>query len=102
LLGVVPSGLLFGVMAVRSNGLAMPIGLHAALNIGLWSVGAKETPGAWILNASPEHMARVETFAPLVGMAVTLLAVVVIASWPPVWGARASGRSRLSPGGRDT
>lgn len=82
LLGVVPSGLLFGVMAVRSSGLAMPIGLHAALNIGLWSVGAKETPGAWIINTSPEHTARVESYASLVGMAVTLLATAMIARWP--------------------
>jgi uncharacterized protein len=82
LMGVVPSGLLFGVMVVRSNGLAMPIGLHAALNIGLWSVGAKETPGAWIINTSPAHTARVETFAPLVGMAVTLLTTALIARWP--------------------
>lgn len=81
LLGVVPSGLMFGVLVLRSNGLAMPIGLHAALNIGLWSVGAKETPGAWIINTAPERTARVEAFAPLVGMAVTLLATAVIACW---------------------
>lgn len=93
LMGVVPSGLLFGVMAVRSNGMAMPIGLHAALNIGLWSVGAKEAPGAWILNTSPAHTARVETLAPWVGMTVTLLATAVIARWPSRREPRASGRS---------
>jgi membrane protease YdiL (CAAX protease family) len=82
LLGVVPSGLLFGVMLSRSNGLAMPIGLHAALNIGLWSVGGKELPGVWTLNTAPEHTAQVEAYAPLVGMAVTLLATAVIARWP--------------------
>ncbi len=92
LMGVVPSGLLFGVVAVRSNGLAMPIGLHAALNIGLWSVGAKETPGAWIINTSPAHTARVESFAPLVGMAVTLLATAVIARWPSPGQPYSSGR----------
>jgi membrane protease YdiL (CAAX protease family) len=81
-LGVIPSALLFGVAALRSGGLAMPIGLHAALNLAQWIVGAKEVPGVWTLSAAPEHTARLGTFAPWIAAGVTLLAAVVLARWP--------------------
>ncbi|MEQ1693580.1 MAG: CPBP family intramembrane glutamic endopeptidase [Gemmatimonas sp.] len=81
-MGVIPSGLLFGVMAVRSNGLAMPIGLHAALNIAQWILSAKDTPGVWTVSTDPAHTARVTAFAPWVALPVTLLATVIIAKWP--------------------
>ncbi len=82
-MGVIPSGLLFGIMAVRSNGLAMPIGLHAALNIVYWMIGAKDSPGVWTVSVDPERTAQLTSFAPLVGTVVTLLACVVVARWPP-------------------
>jgi membrane protease YdiL (CAAX protease family) len=49
LLGVTTGGLLFGMAAIASRGLALPIGLHAAWNIGGWSVGEKDTPGLWTM-----------------------------------------------------
>lgn len=82
LVGVIPSALLFGAVAVRSGGLAMPIGVHAALNVAQWMVGAKSTPGVWTLRVDPAHAARMTDLAPFVGMAVTLLAATVIARWP--------------------
>ena len=82
LLGVIPSALLFGVVALRSGGLAMPIGLHATLNIAQWMVGEKSARGIWTLSVDPVHAARLTTYAPLIGMGVTLLAALVIARWP--------------------
>lgn len=81
-MGVVPSALLFGVVAIRSGGLAMPIGLHAALNVAYWMAGAKPTPGVWTLSADPAHTERLATFSPFMGAAMTLLAALLIARWP--------------------
>jgi uncharacterized protein len=39
--------LLFGIAALRSKGLALPIGLHAAWNTGQWALGFKQVPGIW-------------------------------------------------------
>jgi membrane protease YdiL (CAAX protease family) len=74
LLGVIPSALLFGVVAVRSGGLAMPIGLHAALNLASWATGAKAAPGLWMPSVAAPNEARVASLGPIVGLAVTLLA----------------------------
>jgi len=37
----------FGLAALRTKGLALPIGLHIAWNFGQWCVGFKEAPGIW-------------------------------------------------------
>lgn len=81
-MGVIPSALLFGAVASRSNGLAMPIGLHAMLNIAQWSVGEKDTPGIWALSVEPSQSHAIGTYAPFVGIFVTLLGVFVIWKWP--------------------
>lgn len=47
LLGPVAGSLLFGVAAIATRGLAIPIGLHAAWNFGDWVLGWKEWPGMW-------------------------------------------------------
>ena len=45
LLGPGVGSLLFGIAAIATKGLAMPIGLHAAWNFGQWILGLKEQPG---------------------------------------------------------
>jgi membrane protease YdiL (CAAX protease family) len=45
LLGVTSGSILFGMAALATRGLALPIGLHAAWNFGQWTLGGKETPG---------------------------------------------------------
>jgi uncharacterized protein len=47
LLGVSAEALLFGVAAIATRGLAVPIGLHAAFNFGQWVIGEKERAGLW-------------------------------------------------------
>jgi membrane protease YdiL (CAAX protease family) len=44
-LGAGTGALLFGFAAVRTNGIALPIGLHAAWNFGQWCFGFKKESG---------------------------------------------------------
>ena len=39
--------LLFGMAAVATRGLAVPIGVHAAWNFGMWALGTRELPAPW-------------------------------------------------------
>lgn len=45
LLGVIPGGLLWGMSAVATRGIAMPIGLHAAWNFAGWTAGNRAEVG---------------------------------------------------------
>jgi uncharacterized protein len=47
LLGAFTGSILFGMAALATRGLAVPIGLHAAYNFGHWLIGQKEQPGLW-------------------------------------------------------
>ena len=40
-------GILFGIAALKTKGLALPLGLHSAWNFGQWSLGFKNKPGIW-------------------------------------------------------
>lgn len=72
LVGVIPSGLLFGAAAAASGGLAFPIGLHAALNLASWSLGMKEAPAIWTVMMPEGSAGRVSGVATWLGLAVTL------------------------------
>jgi membrane protease YdiL (CAAX protease family) len=47
LLGAGVGSLLFGMAAIATRGIALPIGLHAAWNIGDWMRGGKDWAGIW-------------------------------------------------------
>ncbi|MEO8218096.1 MAG: type II CAAX endopeptidase family protein [Acidobacteriota bacterium] len=47
LLGTGMGSILFGMAAIATRGLAVPIGLHAAWNLGAWALGDKQYPGLW-------------------------------------------------------
>lgn len=70
------------IRAPWSGCVAMPIGLQAAVNIALWAVGEKDTPGVWTLSVAPQLTERRGTVSPLVGMTVTLLAAALVWRWP--------------------
>lgn len=59
LLGVTTGALLFGMAALASGGLALPIGLHAAWNLGAWAMGEKSANGLWRLSVDPYALDRV-------------------------------------------
>lgn len=47
LFGAGIGSLLFGMAAISTRGLAVPIGIHGAWNFGDWMVGGKESGGLW-------------------------------------------------------
>ncbi|MEO8623784.1 MAG: type II CAAX endopeptidase family protein [bacterium] len=73
LLGVIPGGILFGSAAAASGGLAMPIAVHAALNLALWSVGAKQGSGIWTVIVPPESQPQLDAISPILGVATVLV-----------------------------
>ena len=51
LFGAGVGSLLFGMAAIATRGLAIPIGVHAGWNFGHWSLGHKGTAGIWSATA---------------------------------------------------
>jgi membrane protease YdiL (CAAX protease family) len=78
LLGVIPSGLLFGAAAIVGRGLAFPMGVHAALNLAAWSIGMKETPGPWTVVLAAGTEQRVGAVGPWIGLGVTLAPALIL------------------------
>ena len=54
-LGAGVGSLLFGMAAIATQGLAVPIGVHAAWNLGHWALGLKGTPGLWRAVVDEQH-----------------------------------------------
>jgi membrane protease YdiL (CAAX protease family) len=54
-LGSGVGSLLFGMAAIATRGLAIPIGIHAAWNLGHWALGLKGTPGVWKVIDQPHN-----------------------------------------------
>lgn len=76
LLGVIPSALLFGAAAVASGGIALPIGIHAGLNLARWMIG---DTGFWRPLAEPQAGDRISSVATITSLAITLL--TALAFW---------------------
>lgn len=72
MLGAGAGALLFGIAALVSRGLAVPIGVHAAWNVAAWSVGEKDGAGIWHL-VIPEPATRAATVGSLSFMAAMAL-----------------------------
>jgi membrane protease YdiL (CAAX protease family) len=47
LLGPPAGALLFGMAALATRGIAVPLGIHAAFNFGQWLMGQKDAGGVW-------------------------------------------------------
>lgn len=75
MLGAGAGALLFGIAALVSRGLALPIGVHAAWNLAGWSVGEKDGAGLWQL-AIPEPATRAVTVGSLSYMLVMALGFI--------------------------
>lgn len=51
-LGAGLGALVFGMAALATRGIALPLGLHAAWNIGDWARGGKGDQGVWIMQVA--------------------------------------------------
>ena len=76
--GVLPGALLFGLAALASRGLALPIGLHAAWNAASWSIGAQ---GPWTMVVRAQERGRMAVAGRFSATAVLLLAAVGAWVW---------------------
>ncbi len=74
--------LLFGVAALRTRGLAVPIGLHAAWNFGDTMLGGKGTTGFWKPVVDANAIERVETAQWAIYVVVMIVATAAIWFWP--------------------
>jgi membrane protease YdiL (CAAX protease family) len=90
IIGTGLGSLLFGMAAVVSRGLALPIGLHAVWNFGMWAGGTRELPAPWeiarIDQASAE-LANWTAFPVAAGVGIGLLVTLYY-----------RGRRRARPG----
>lgn len=81
LLGPPMGAVLFGVAALATRGLAVPLGIHAAFNFGQWFVGQKENTGALRLIVETGFSKQAEAL----GYAGYWLAMTVAAAGFVVW-----------------
>jgi membrane protease YdiL (CAAX protease family) len=91
LVGATGGGVLFGAAALATRGLAVPIGLHSAWNVGSWAVGEKDGAGIWRIVASGADSARVSQVGTL-----SYLLVMAVGTAGFVWFARYRRRQVLS------
>ena len=59
-LGVIPGGLLWGMSAIATRNLAVPIGLHAAWNFAGWTSGTRKETGLLSVVVEDDAIARVQ------------------------------------------
>jgi hypothetical protein len=78
-LGVVPAGLLWGMSAIATRGLAVPIGLHAAWNFANWSAGGRAETGLLHMIVEEDVLGRTQA----VGTAsyLSILGALTLAFW---------------------
>lgn len=68
-------GLLFGLAALKTRGLALPLGLHAAWNTGQWMTGFKNKPGIWTAVVEKGYEKQTENVSLAAFVIVMLLAI---------------------------
>jgi hypothetical protein len=78
ILGAFVGSLLFGMAALVTRGLALPIGLHAAWNFGQWALGEKESPGMWRPTVERGYSAYVDHVGMISYLLVFGCAIVVL------------------------
>lgn len=71
-------GLLFGLTALKTKGLALPIGLHSAWNFGRWMFGLTGSPGIWHYTNTKGNEPYGETVALTLHAIIFLIAITGI------------------------
>ncbi|HEY2471340.1 MAG TPA: type II CAAX endopeptidase family protein [Terracidiphilus sp.] len=60
LLGPFAGAILFGMAALATRGIAVPLGIHFAFNLGQWVMGQKEITGFWQPSIDPTFQKQAE------------------------------------------
>ena len=81
IIGTGLGSLLFGMAAIATRGLAVPIGLHATWNFCSWMVGDKPDPGPWRVVIGEDAMGRMQAVASISYVAVLSLTTVGFWWW---------------------
>jgi len=74
-------GILFGLSALKTKGLALPLGLHSAWNFGQWSLGFKGKPGIWegvVEKGYESNAANIGLAAFILVMVLAIIGVLVV------------------------
>lgn len=78
LLGVLPCAVLFGMAALVSGGLALPIGIHLGMNVSRLLTGESGSAGVWTLDTSALAGTGAASWAPAVGAAIPLVIAALL------------------------
>ena len=70
--------LLFGLAALKTKGLALPVGLHSAWNFGQWTLGFKNEAGPFRIIIEKGYEARIEVIGWVSYLLVMGLAILVL------------------------
>jgi membrane protease YdiL (CAAX protease family) len=81
ILGAGVGSLMFGMAALATRGLAVPIGLHAAWNFGDWILGGKGSPGLWQVVVEQGQQQRAQFVGTVGYIAVMSLATIAFWMW---------------------
>lgn len=79
ILGVGLGGILFGLAALKSRGLALPLGLHFSWNATQWLLGFKNNTGVWREIVEKGQESQAENIA-LTGF-VCVMCVSIVGIW---------------------
>jgi len=77
--GIGLGGVLFSIAALKTKGLALPLGLHFSWNLGQWCVGFKNTPGIFNAVVDKGYEAQTETLSLIVYIGIMMLAITGVA-----------------------
>ncbi len=81
ILGAGVGSLMFGMAAITTRGLAVPIGLHAAWNFGDWILGGKGSPGLWQVVVEEGQQQRAQLAGTIGYLAAMGLATIAFWMW---------------------
>jgi len=70
--------LLFGLAALKTKGIALPIGLHSAWNFGQWTLGFKNEPGLFRIIIEKGCESRIEVIGWVSYLLVMGVAIFVL------------------------
>lgn len=78
-IGVIPFGLLWGMSAIATRGIAVPIGLHAAWNFASWAAGSRAETGPLRMIVEDDALELTQAVATASSLSITT--ALTLAFW---------------------